>query len=184
MLRNRQDVKEINPRQLIAVMISLINRYVSESKRYQNNTLSWFHSLFKRTRKKVISVYSSKSDYGSISRPSITRKREEREKILNEKRVIDIKPRVGELEPLSVYIIVFRTDVLTFHFDTHPINVRRRAMLLKDYLNVISDWICYALIDDITDAFGPMIVLIEDEVYEIEDTILKMDHSGLHLLLV
>lgn len=48
-------------------------------------------------------------------------------KILNEKRVRDIKPRVGELEPLNVYIIVFRTGVLTFHFDTHPINVRRRA---------------------------------------------------------
>lgn len=89
------------------------------------------------------------------------------------------KPRQGELEPLNVYIIVFRTGVLTFHFapTPHPINVRRRARLLKDYLSVTSDWIAYALIDDITDSFAPMIELIEDEVYDIEDAILKMHHS-------
>lgn len=74
---------------------------------------------------------------------------------------------------------MFRTGVLTFHFapTPHPINVRRRARLLKDYLNVTSDWIAYALIDDITDSFAPMIELIEDEVYNIEDAILKMHHS-------
>ena len=74
----------------------------------------------------------------------------------------------------------FRTGVLTFHFapTPHPINVRRRARLLKDYLNVSADWIAYALIDDITDAFAPMIELIEDEVYDIEDSILKMHHSA------
>ncbi|AET38040.1 putative Mg(2+) transporter MNR2 Ecym_2298 [Eremothecium cymbalariae DBVPG len=89
------------------------------------------------------------------------------------------KPRDGELEPLNVYIIVFRTGVLTFHFapTPHPINVRRRARLLKDYLNVTADWIAYALIDDITDAFAPMIELIEDEVYDIEDSILKMHQA-------
>ena len=82
------------------------------------------------------------------------------------------------MEPLNVYILVFRTGVLTFHFapTPHPINVRRRARLLKDYLNVTADWIAYALIDDITDAFAPMIELIEDEVYDIEDAILKMHH--------
>jgi Mg2+ and Co2+ transporter CorA len=35
-----------------------------------------------------------------------------------------------------------------------PQNVRRRIKQLKDYINVTSDWISYALIDDITDAFG------------------------------
>lgn len=151
-----------------------------------NNNMSWFHSLFKRHRRRS-SIYSSKSDYGSVSHASITRKRrqsilkkrEEREKF-KRKSGDRHKPRAGELEPLNVYIIVFRTGVLTFHFapTPHPINVRRRARLLKDYLNVTSDWIAYALIDDITDAFGPMIELIEDEVYDIEDAILKMNHSG------
>ncbi|SSD60212.1 uncharacterized protein SCODWIG_01973 [Saccharomycodes ludwigii] len=89
------------------------------------------------------------------------------------------KPRAGELEPLNVYILVFRTGVITFHFapTPHPINVRRRARLIKDYINVTADWIAYALIDDITDAFGPIIELIEDEVYDIENAILNMHHG-------
>ncbi|KAH3667079.1 hypothetical protein WICMUC_005426 [Wickerhamomyces mucosus] len=89
------------------------------------------------------------------------------------------KPKGGELEPLNVYILVFKHAVLTFHFapSPHPVNVRRRARLLREYLTVSADWIAYALIDDITDAFGPMIESIEDEVNSIEDAILKM-HPG------
>ncbi|KAL6929043.1 hypothetical protein ACO0SA_002379 [Hanseniaspora valbyensis] len=92
------------------------------------------------------------------------------------------KPRSGELEPLNVYILVFRTGVLTFHFapTPHPINVRRRARLIRDYMDVSSDWIAYALIDDITDAFAPIIEIIEDEVYDIEEAILKMHSPNLH----
>ncbi|THH17432.1 hypothetical protein EW146_g3373 [Bondarzewia mesenterica] len=59
------------------------------------------------------------------------------------------------LEPLNMYIIVFREGTLSFHFRStpHPQNVRRRIKQLKDYISVTSDWISYALIDDITDAF-------------------------------
>ena len=121
---------------------------------------------------------SVKSQTTNQKRKSLLRKRQEREKF-KRKSGDRHKPRAGELEPLNVYIIVFRTGVLTFHFapTPHPINVRRRARLLKDYLDVTADWIAYALIDDITDAFAPMIELIEDEVYDIEDAILKMNHS-------
>ncbi|KAG2733105.1 hypothetical protein G9P44_004095 [Scheffersomyces stipitis] len=89
------------------------------------------------------------------------------------------KIREGELSPLNMYMIVFKNAVITFHFSAtpHPINVRRRARLLREYLTVTSDWICYALIDDITDSFAPMIDSIEEEVNSIEDAILKM-HSG------
>ncbi|KAI0462106.1 hypothetical protein LJB42_004193 [Komagataella kurtzmanii] len=88
------------------------------------------------------------------------------------------KPKEGELEPLNMYICVFKDAVISFHFAAtpHPVNVRRRARLLRDYLTVTSDWISYALIDDITDAFAPMIESIEDEVNEIEDAILSL-HS-------
>lgn len=87
--------------------------------------------------------------------------------------------RSGELCPLNMYMIIFKHGVLTFHFSAtpHPINVRRRARMLKDHLTVSTDWICYALIDDITDSFAPMIDSIEAEVYLIEDEIMKM-HSG------
>ncbi|KAF5332023.1 hypothetical protein D9758_014596 [Tetrapyrgos nigripes] len=78
------------------------------------------------------------------------------------------------LEPLNMYIIVFREGTLSFHFHPtpHPSNVRRRIKQLKDYISVTSDWISYALIDDITDAFGPLIQSIEYEVDSIDELVL------------
>ncbi|KAI1796063.1 cora-domain-containing protein [Ganoderma leucocontextum] len=78
------------------------------------------------------------------------------------------------LEPLNMYIIVFRDGILSFHFrpTPHPQNVRRRIKQLKDYISVTSDWISYALIDDITDAFGPLIQSIEYEVDSIDELVL------------
>lgn len=58
----------------------------------------------------------------------------------------------------------------------HAANVRRRIRQLKDYLILSSDWISYAIIDDITDAFAPLIQTIEDEVDDIDDAILQL-HS-------
>ncbi|THV08215.1 cora-domain-containing protein [Dendrothele bispora CBS 962.96] len=78
------------------------------------------------------------------------------------------------LEPLNMYIIVFREGTLSFHFHPtpHPSSVRRRIKQLKDYISVTSDWISYALIDDITDAFGPLIQSIEYEVDSIDELVL------------
>mgnify|MGYP001098920956 CR=1 FL=1 len=86
------------------------------------------------------------------------------------------KIRSGELVPLNMYMIVFKEAVITFHFSQtpHPINVRRRARLLRDHITVTPDWISYALIDDVTDSFAPMIESIEDEVNSIEDALFKM----------
>lgn len=56
----------------------------------------------------------------------------------------------------------------------HPANVRRRIRQLKDYITVSADWISYALIDDITDAFQPLIQSLEEEVDNIDDAILRM----------
>ncbi|KAI9434418.1 hypothetical protein H4582DRAFT_2112537 [Lactarius indigo] len=69
---------------------------------------------------------------------------------------------------LNMYIIVFREGILSFHFrpTPHPQNVRRH------YISVTSDWISYALIDDITDAFGPLIQSIEYEVDSIDELVL------------
>ena len=63
---------------------------------------------------------------------------------------------------------------MQFHFrgTPHPQNVRRRIKQLKDFINVTSDWISYALIDDITDAFGPLIQNIEYEVDSIDELVL------------
>jgi magnesium transporter len=79
------------------------------------------------------------------------------------------------LEPVNMYVVVFREGVLSFHFSVtpHPANVRRRIRQLKDYLILSSDWISYAIIDDITDVFQPLIQTIEDEVDDIDEGILR-----------
>ena len=66
-----------------------------------------------------------------------------------------------------------------FHFrgTPHPQNVRRRIKHLKDYISVTSDWISYALIDDITDAFGPLIQSIEYEVDSIDELVLILKEA-------
>lgn len=83
------------------------------------------------------------------------------------------------LEPVNMYAVVFPEAVISFHFSMtpHPANVRRRIRQLRDYIKVSSDWISYALIDDITDVFAPLITSIEEEVDDIDDAILRL-HSG------
>lgn len=83
------------------------------------------------------------------------------------------------LEPVNMYVVVFREGVISFHFSMtpHPANVRRRIRQLKDYLILSSDWISYAIIDDITDVFAPLIQSVEEEVDEIDDAILQ-SHSN------
>lgn len=84
------------------------------------------------------------------------------------------------LQPVNMYVVVFREGVLSFHFSQtpHPANVRRRIRQLMDYLILSSDWISYALIDDITDVFGPLIQAIEDEVDGIDEMIMQMHSSS------
>jgi magnesium transporter len=83
------------------------------------------------------------------------------------------------LDPVNMYVVVFREGVLSFHFSQtpHPANVRRRVRQLKDYIMLSSDWISYAIIDDITDVFGPLVQNIQEEVDDIEDAILGMSSS-------
>jgi magnesium transporter len=68
---------------------------------------------------------------------------------------------------------VFRTGILSFHFSPvpHTANVRKRIRQLRDYVSVSADWICYALIDDITDSFAPIIHEIDEEADIIEDSV-------------
>ena len=53
--------------------------------------------------------------------------------------------------------------------------MRRRIRQLRDYISVTSDWISYALIDDITDGFGPLIQGIEYEVDTIDELVLILN---------
>lgn len=84
------------------------------------------------------------------------------------------------LEPVCIYVVVFRDGVISFHFSQtpHPANVRRRIRQLKDYLILTTDWISYAIIDDITDSYFPLIEQIEEEVDDIDEAILQLHHTS------
>ncbi|KAI8388395.1 uncharacterized protein BYT42DRAFT_559935 [Radiomyces spectabilis] len=83
------------------------------------------------------------------------------------------------LEAVNFYIIVFSDGVLTFRFQPlpHPHNVRRRIHQLKDFIHVTPEWINYALIDNITDSFAPLIQQTELEVDSIDDLVLVLNGS-------
>jgi magnesium transporter len=77
------------------------------------------------------------------------------------------------LDPINLYVVVFRDGLLTFSYSEQPHcrNVRRRIAKMSDYLSLGADWICYALIDDIVDSFGPVIRDAEHESEDIEDQV-------------
>lgn len=80
------------------------------------------------------------------------------------------------LEPVNMYFVVFKGGVISFHFSQmpHPPNVRRRIRQLAEHQYTDSDWVSYAIIDNITDAYAPLIEQIEREVDGIDDEILQM----------
>ncbi|KAK1594167.1 cora-like Mg2+ transporter [Colletotrichum navitas] len=75
--------------------------------------------------------------------------------------------------PFNVYAIVFKEGIISFSFtpNLHSSKVRFRISQLKEHVSLSSDWICYALIDDIVDSFGPAINQIEHEADAIEDQV-------------
>ncbi|KAF4554616.1 Metal ion transporter-like protein 1 [Elsinoe fawcettii] len=88
------------------------------------------------------------------------------------------KDSIDYMEPVNIYVIVYRDGILSFHFSMtpHPANVRRRIRQLNDYMSPSADWMSYAIIDDITDAYAPLVQQVEDEVDDIDDHILAL-HS-------
>jgi magnesium transporter len=77
------------------------------------------------------------------------------------------------LDPINLYVVVFRDGLLTVSYSEQPHcrNVRKRIGKMSDYLALGADWVCYALIDDIVDSFGPVIRDAERESENIEDQV-------------
>ena len=77
------------------------------------------------------------------------------------------------MEPVNVYMVVFREGIITITYrpSPHAANVRKRIGKLRDYMALTADWICYAMIDNIVDNFGPPIHTIEHEADTIEDQV-------------
>ncbi|KIH90679.1 Mg2+ transporter protein [Sporothrix brasiliensis 5110] len=90
-----------------------------------------------------------------------------------------------EYEPFHTYVIVFREGTLSFSFapNSHASKVRTRISLLKDYVALSSDWICYALIDDIVDSFAPVIHNTELQTENLEDEVFVARSDDMHRFL-
>ncbi|KAK5628816.1 hypothetical protein RRF57_004531 [Xylaria bambusicola] len=75
--------------------------------------------------------------------------------------------------PLNVYAVVFREGIISFSFlpNVHASQVWSRIAMLKERISLSSDWICYALIDDIVNSFAPAINRVECEADTIEDQV-------------
>ncbi|KAF9900017.1 CorA metal ion transporter [Linnemannia zychae] len=80
------------------------------------------------------------------------------------------------LQPASMYSVVMREGIITFHFlpTTHHLNVLRRLEQFHSHITLTPDWINYALLDDITDSFASPIQTIEYEVDSIDDLVLLL----------
>ena len=77
------------------------------------------------------------------------------------------------LDPVNVYMVVFREGILTFTYapSPHAAEVRKRIGRLRNYINLTADWICYAMVDNIVDCFQPVIRNLEVETDQIEDSV-------------
>ncbi|KAJ9061676.1 CorA metal ion transporter [Entomophthora muscae] len=86
---------------------------------------------------------------------------------------------ISYLDPSSIYNVVFRESIISFHSKPlyHISSVLKRIQQLKDFISFSADWINYALIDDITDSFAPMMRHIELEVDAIDELVLILKES-------
>ncbi|KAJ5537637.1 hypothetical protein N7494_007116 [Penicillium frequentans] len=93
-------------------------------------------------------------------------------KTLVERAIPDENDRPGIPSSASVYILVFQYGVVTFSPSgcTHISQVRDRIRKMHD-AELSSDWICYALIDNIVDSFQPFGRAVAAESDAIEDQV-------------
>ncbi|KAI1287745.1 hypothetical protein F5Y03DRAFT_113815 [Xylaria venustula] len=90
-----------------------------------------------------------------------------------------------DYEPFNIYVLVWREGTLSFSFqpNSHASQVRKRIVNLKEYVSLSSDWICYALIDNIVDSFAPAIQRIELLTEGIEDSVFVARSDDMHMFL-
>ncbi|KAG9305192.1 hypothetical protein G9A89_010700 [Geosiphon pyriformis] len=83
------------------------------------------------------------------------------------------------LQPVNMYNVVMKEGILSFHFKDapHAFNVRQRIKQLKEFIKVTPDWINYAILDDITDSFAPLIHKVEVETDTVDELVLILKQS-------
>lgn len=79
-------------------------------------------------------------------------------------------------EAINLYLLVFGNYIVSIHSEpiTHVRHVIRRMYPLRNLFHVTSDWIMYALLDDVVDEFIPNMKTMELEVDSIDDLVLVL----------
>ncbi|KAL4920624.1 hypothetical protein BDW62DRAFT_176895 [Aspergillus aurantiobrunneus] len=82
-------------------------------------------------------------------------------------------PFLPATSPTMLYILVFSQGTVTFSRSGcgHVSRVRSRISRLHDRSVLSSDWICYALLDDVIDSFQPHMEMMSSESEAIQDQI-------------
>ncbi|KAI3143228.1 hypothetical protein CBS147330_1015 [Penicillium roqueforti] len=84
-----------------------------------------------------------------------------------------VNERPGIPVSAALYILVFQYGVVTFSPSGcgHVARARERIRKMHDPTILTSNWVCYAMIDDIIDSFGPFVREVERESEVIEDQV-------------
>jgi magnesium transporter len=131
-----------------------------------------------RPSEDVVTVLCKAFSVHPLTREDITQK-ESREKVemFNHYYFIafrsfeDDKKQDDYLDPIPFYAVVFRYGILTFSYKStpHSSHIFERIRKLRDHMQITTNWLAYALIDDIVDGFMPVINEVDREVDAIED---------------
>ena len=83
---------------------------------------------------------------------------------------------LSQQEAINLYLLVFGNYIISIHSEpvTHVRHVIRRMYPLRNLFHVTSDWIMYALLDDVVDEFIPNMKTMELEVDSIDDLVLVL----------
>lgn len=79
-------------------------------------------------------------------------------------------------EAINLYLLVFGNYIISIHSEpiSHVRHVIRRMYPLRNLFHVTSDWVMYALLDDVVDEFIPNMKTMELEVDSIDDLVLVL----------
>lgn len=82
-------------------------------------------------------------------------------------------------DQLNLNMLVRKSSILSFHQKptNHVDRVLERVQYLQDFLEVTPDWINYALIDDVTDLFEPLVQEMRFEADAIDELVLVLTES-------
>lgn len=165
--------------------------HLQESKKTEGNV--WWLDICDATEEDVNIVSQALSIHPLTEEDIITREPREKVEVFRNYYLISFQTLVTSVDntgekgrpnsPASIfsstpasagcYILVFKNGAVTFSPTGcgHISRVRDRIRRLPDPAILSSDWICYAMIDEIIDSFQPYMQAVERESEAIEDEV-------------